>query len=206
MHRDIKSANLFLAKRGGASDEIITKVLDFGIAKVRASPLAPLEDNKLTTTGSMLGSPVYGDLLAARAAGAGARADRFPSAEAFREALVALLVRGDTTLRSDMLVPMTERETLQVATRAAVEPSSRGVRDGDGRARGGDDVGDRRPSRPPPGACPGDDRSLAGAGAAATRHGIGADPRARAQRGADGAAGGSGRGLAAALRSSGAPR
>ena len=45
--------------------------------------------------------------------------DRFPSAESFQEALVALLVRGDTTLRSDMLVPMTERETLQVATRAA---------------------------------------------------------------------------------------
>jgi len=58
VHRDIKSANLFLARREGDTSELITKVLDFGIAKVRASPL-PGEDHKLTKTGSMLGSPVY---------------------------------------------------------------------------------------------------------------------------------------------------
>jgi eukaryotic-like serine/threonine-protein kinase len=60
VHRDIKSANLFLANVGTDGAEIVTKVLDFGIAKVRASPLGPAgADHKLTKTGSMLGSPVY---------------------------------------------------------------------------------------------------------------------------------------------------
>ncbi len=101
VHRDIKSANLFLAKRGGASgasgasDEIITKVLDFGIAKVRASPLAPPEDNKLTTTGSMLGSPVT--MSPEQAIGAkdiDARSDLFSRGVMMYEALTGATPNG----------------------------------------------------------------------------------------------------------------
>lgn len=59
VHRDIKPANVFLAQ--GESDEVVVKILDFGIAKVRADPLRAerKEDVALTRTGSMLGSPLY---------------------------------------------------------------------------------------------------------------------------------------------------
>jgi len=57
IHRDIKSANIFLAERDGG--EIEVKLLDFGIAKVRADPVSGGEDPQLTTTGSMIGSPLY---------------------------------------------------------------------------------------------------------------------------------------------------
>ncbi|HSQ62826.1 MAG TPA: protein kinase [Polyangiaceae bacterium] len=57
VHRDIKSANLFLSRR--ESGDILVKLLDFGIAKVRADQFAASGDHGLTRTGSMLGSPLY---------------------------------------------------------------------------------------------------------------------------------------------------
>lgn len=57
VHRDIKSANLFLSRRDGG--EVQLKLLDFGIAKVRAEPVPSGQDHGLTRTGSMLGSPLY---------------------------------------------------------------------------------------------------------------------------------------------------
>ncbi len=57
IHRDIKSANLFISKRD--SGDAIVKILDFGIAKVRADQLAQAGDHGLTRTGSMIGSPLY---------------------------------------------------------------------------------------------------------------------------------------------------
>ncbi|MEP7121387.1 MAG: serine/threonine-protein kinase [Byssovorax sp.] len=57
IHRDIKSANLFLAH--DASGEITVKILDFGIAKVVDSSRAGGQNTDLTHTGSMLGSPRY---------------------------------------------------------------------------------------------------------------------------------------------------
>jgi serine/threonine-protein kinase len=57
VHRDIKSANMFLSAREGG--EMVVKVLDFGIAKVRADQFAVAENHGLTKTGSMLGSPLY---------------------------------------------------------------------------------------------------------------------------------------------------
>jgi serine/threonine-protein kinase len=56
VHRDIKPGNLFLTRREG--DEVVVKLLDFGIAKV-ADPLSSTDDKALTRTGSMLGSPLY---------------------------------------------------------------------------------------------------------------------------------------------------
>jgi hypothetical protein len=57
VHRDIKPANLFLAKR--EDGDVIVKVLDFGIAKVKQDQLSVSENAGLTRTGAMLGSPVY---------------------------------------------------------------------------------------------------------------------------------------------------
>jgi len=59
VHRDIKAANLFLARRDqSASGELVTKVLDFGVAKLD-DPLSDVGDPRLTKTGTMVGSPVY---------------------------------------------------------------------------------------------------------------------------------------------------
>lgn len=55
VHRDIKPANLFLAKQ--ADSGRIVKILDFGIAKIRAD--ANAGNDAMTRTGWMLGSPRY---------------------------------------------------------------------------------------------------------------------------------------------------
>ena len=57
VHRDIKPANLFLAQRDAG--EVIIKLLDFGIAKVKMDQAQDAETAALTRTGSMLGSPLY---------------------------------------------------------------------------------------------------------------------------------------------------
>jgi serine/threonine-protein kinase len=56
-HRDIKPANLFLAR--APTGEVVVKILDFGIAKIRPESEAASETTGLTRTGSMLGSPRY---------------------------------------------------------------------------------------------------------------------------------------------------
>lgn len=55
VHRDMKPANLFLAKTGGG--ERTVKLLDFGIAKVQAE--GDIQHAKLTRTGVIFGSPSY---------------------------------------------------------------------------------------------------------------------------------------------------
>ncbi len=69
VHRDLKPANLFLARESG---ETILKVLDFGIAKeTAASP----SNRDPTTTGTVLGSPLYMSPEQARAEAVDTRAD-----------------------------------------------------------------------------------------------------------------------------------
>ena len=57
VHRDIKPANLFLAKRDDG--DLIVKLLDFGIAKIKVERAQQLEASGLTRTGNVLGSPLY---------------------------------------------------------------------------------------------------------------------------------------------------
>ncbi|HEX2876867.1 MAG TPA: serine/threonine-protein kinase [Polyangiaceae bacterium] len=57
IHRDIKPANLFLARRDDA--DVVVKILDFGIAKVKEDQLTGAPDQALTRTGGMMGSPLY---------------------------------------------------------------------------------------------------------------------------------------------------
>ncbi len=56
VHRDIKPANLFLT--GRETGDLIVKLLDFGIAKVKMENLQETSTG-LTRTGSMLGTPLY---------------------------------------------------------------------------------------------------------------------------------------------------
>src|SRR5690606_6797147 len=64
IHRDIKPANLFLARREstrldrGGGDEVVGKLLDLGIARVREG-MQSSENRALTSTGLMLGTPLY---------------------------------------------------------------------------------------------------------------------------------------------------
>ncbi len=56
VHRDIKPANIFLARRDGG--DVVVKLLDFGIARVKEQLQSP-ENPALTSTGLMLGTPLY---------------------------------------------------------------------------------------------------------------------------------------------------
>ena len=59
IHRDLKPGNIFLARRGGSSSSPDTKLLDFGLAKLRphagAISLSTME-HKATTTGTAKGT------------------------------------------------------------------------------------------------------------------------------------------------------
>ena len=57
VHRDIKPANIFLTRRDGG--EVVAKILDFGIAKMKTESFTSSEGKSLTRTGTMLGSPLY---------------------------------------------------------------------------------------------------------------------------------------------------
>lgn len=57
VHRDIKPANLFMTEADG--DGRIVKLLDFGVAKFKMDQATDTDNQSLTRTGSMLGSPMY---------------------------------------------------------------------------------------------------------------------------------------------------
>jgi eukaryotic-like serine/threonine-protein kinase len=57
VHRDIKPANIFLANRDDG--QIVVKLVDFGVAKMRREQPVAAGEASLTHTGSILGSPVY---------------------------------------------------------------------------------------------------------------------------------------------------
>lgn len=67
IHRDIKPANLFLARREStrlgprrSGEEIVVKLLDFGIARMREGMAGSTGMTRaLTSTGLMLGTPLY---------------------------------------------------------------------------------------------------------------------------------------------------
>ncbi len=59
VHRDIKPANLFLARRDRDGGELVVKILDFGIAKMKTEPLSSNDARDITGAGGMVGSPLY---------------------------------------------------------------------------------------------------------------------------------------------------
>jgi serine/threonine-protein kinase len=59
VHRDVKPANLYLSESASrTSGELVVKLLDFGIAKVKMDELGNTAAG-LTRTGNMLGTPLY---------------------------------------------------------------------------------------------------------------------------------------------------
>ncbi len=57
VHRDIKPANVFLTRLDGG--EVVAKLLDFGIAKMKMENFSTVDGMSLTRAGSLLGSPYY---------------------------------------------------------------------------------------------------------------------------------------------------
>jgi serine/threonine protein kinase len=102
-HRDIKPANLFLART--ATGEIVVKILDFGIAKIRPEGDSEGETTALTRTGSMLGSPKYMSPEQARGVRTlDARTDLWSLGVVLFRALTGHLPHEDTTAIGEFII------------------------------------------------------------------------------------------------------
>ena len=123
VHRDIKSANLFLAQR--EENEIIVKLLDFGIAKLRPEALPGSNRLKLTRSGSILGSPLY--MSPEQVTGAGeldARSDIFSLGVTMYEALCGVAPNQEQTKLGALVVAIGSGKGIPLRTRAPALPDA----------------------------------------------------------------------------------
>lgn len=102
-HRDVKPANLFLCER--EQGELIVKILDFGIAKVKAETFGEAVSHGLTRTGSILGTPLYMSPEQSRgASGIDARSDVWSIGLVLFEMLCGRTPFAELTSLGDLMV------------------------------------------------------------------------------------------------------
>jgi eukaryotic-like serine/threonine-protein kinase len=121
VHRDIKPANLFLTSRDDG--DVICKILDFGIAKVRLSQLSDTGGQNLTSTGSVLGTPLYMSPEQARGQpGIDSRSDVWSLGVVMFEILTGALPYAEATTFGDLLVSIITSELPLLQSRGAWIP------------------------------------------------------------------------------------
>ena len=111
IHRDLKPENIMLTSRGGREEPI---VLDFGIAKLLDAT------EKLTTTGSMLGTPAY--MSPEQCQG---KTDIGPAADVYALAIISFeLLIGRPPFTSRTLAEMAMKHVLEPPAKLSAVPQS----------------------------------------------------------------------------------
>ncbi|WP_437287418.1 serine/threonine-protein kinase [Sorangium sp. So ce406] len=127
VHRDIKPANLFLARRG--EGEIIVKILDLGIAKIKPEPDQVGSTTGLSRSGGVLGSPLYMAPEQARGrADIDYRADLWSLGMVLYRALAGKLPHEHLTGFGDLIIAVCSQAPISVQALAPwVEPEAAAV-------------------------------------------------------------------------------
>ena len=116
LHRDVKPANIFLARAGGTERAVL---LDFGLVK----PIAEAAISRITTTGAAVGTPLYMSPEQARGEAVDARSDLYALAAVLFELVTGAPPFLDHTLASVYAKLLTSEAPLASAvTRAPIPP------------------------------------------------------------------------------------
>ena len=116
IHRDVKPANLFLARD---ESESVVKILDFGIAKLTNEADLGAEGHALTQSGALLGTPLY--MSPEQAQGlktVDARTDVWSLGMCLYQALAGRLPFGDVDTIGKLIVAIVAREVPPLAAMA----------------------------------------------------------------------------------------